>query len=283
MNWEEDKLTIVKQYYECIDVNNRELFSRLDMEISKSKDIHQLVNFIIDRLSTVWFLTMNDMLWDADIIDRSVLESFIKLNFIVYAPTDEEKQKRLNEFWNDLLEINSLKHSEHSKKHLKHFHDNLSQLAHLSLILSDKEEEELKKKWSGKDRKALEQKWSFSEILLNLIKDYKGHPFEMMIGLAHEYRMCSHIAHGDETGIKIIAERMSRTAEQRHIVHRGHFIKLLSNCLAYASWTSIIAMDFLKSDKSFFFNNHSKIELIKELEKYYQEEVFDDPDYDKYK
>lgn len=283
MNWEEDKLTIVKQYFECIDANNRELFSRLDKDISKSKSIYQLVKFIDDRLSAVWFLTINDKLWDADIIDRSVLEALIKLNFIVYAPTDEEKQKRLNEFWNDLWEINSLKHSEHSKKHLNHFPDKLSQLAHLSVILTDKEEEELKNKWNRKDRKALEQKWSFSEMLFSLIKDYKGQTFEMMIGLAHEYRMCSHIAHGDETGIGIIAERKSRPENERQIVHRGHFIKLLSNCLAYASWTSIVAMDFLNADKTFFFNNHSKIEQIKQLEKYYHEEVFNDPDYDKYK
>lgn len=283
MDWEKDKLTIVNQYYECIEANNRELFSRLDNDISKSKSIYQLVKFIDDRLSAVWFLTINDKLWDADIIDRSVLEALMKLNFIVYAPTDEEKKKRLNEFWNDLWEINSLKHSEHSKKHLKHFPDKLSQLAHLSVILTDKEEEELKSKWNRKDRKALEQKWSFSEILFSLIKDYKGQTFEMMIGLAHEYRMCSHIAHGDETGINIIAERKSRPDDQRQIVNRGHFIKLLSNCLAYASWTSIVAMDFLKADKIFFFNNHSRIEQVKDLEKYYHEEVFNDPDYDKYK
>jgi hypothetical protein len=283
MNWEEDKLTIVKLYFECIDANNRELFSRLDKDFSKSKAIYQIVKFIDDRLSAVWFLAINDMLWDADIIDRSVLESLIKLNFIVYAPTDEEKQKRLNEFWNDLWEINSLKHSEQSKKHLNQFTDKVSQLAHLSIILTDKEEEELKNKWSRKDRKALEQKWSFSEILFSLIKDYKGQPFEMMIGLAHEYRMCSHIAHGDETGINIIAERKSRPDQQKQIVHRGHFIKLLSNCLAYASWTSIVAMDFLQADKKFFFNNHSKIEQIKDIEKYYHEEVFYNPDYDKYK
>lgn len=283
MNWEEDKLTIVKQYFDCIDANNRELFSRLDNDISKSKSIYQLVKFIDDRLSAVWFLTMNDKLWDADIIDRSVLEALIKLNFIVYAPTDEEKQKRLKEFWNDLWEINSLKHSEHSKKHLNHFPDKLSQLAHLSVILTDTEEEKLKSKWNRKDRKALEQKWSFSEMLFSLIKDYKGQTFEMMIGLAHEYRMCSHIAHGDETGITIIAERKSRPVEQRQIVNRGHFIKLLSNCLAYASWTSIVAMDFIQGDKTFFFSNHSKIEQIKDIEKYYHEEVFNDPDYDKYK
>lgn len=283
MNWEQDKRAIVKQYYECIDSNNRELFLRLDKHFSESKNIYQLVKFIDDRLSTVWLLTINNKLWDADIIDRSVLEALIKLNFIVYAPSDDEQIKRLNEFWNDLWEITTLKHSEHSKMHLKHFPDKLSQLAHLSVLLTDEEEEKLRSKWNRKDRKALAQKWSFSEMLFSLMKDYKGQPFEMMIGLAHEYRMCSHVAHGDETGIGIIAERKSRPDKQREIVHRAHFIKLLSNCLAYASWTSIVSMDYLKKDKTFFFNNHAKIEKIKELEKSYQEEVFKDPSYDKFK
>lgn len=283
MDWEKDRQLIVKTYYECIDRNNQELFSRLDKHIEKSKRIYSLVKYIDERLSTVWFLTLNDKLWDADIIDRSVLEALMKLMFIVNAPDETEQNKRFQEFWNDLWEISCLKHSEQSKKQLTHYKDEVSQLAHLPLPLSEEEENILRTKWTKKERQKVEQKWSFSEILFSMARNYKGQPFEMFLGLTHEYRMCSHVAHGDETGIGIIEERKSRPTKQRNDVHIGHFLKLLSNCISYASFTAIIAMDFLQLEKNYFFENFKTLEPIKELERKYQLEVFNDPDYDKYK
>jgi hypothetical protein len=283
MNWTTDRDVIVKAYYDCINKINEELFLRLDSNIETAKPIYPLVRFIDDRLSTVWFLTLNDKLWDADIIDRSVLEVLLKLMFIANTTDDNERKIRLREYWNDLWEINCIKHSEQSKKQLIHYKDQVSQLAHFPLILTEEENQKLKQKWSKKARQKVEQKWSFSEILSSLSKNYNGQPFEMMIGLAHEYRMCSHVAHGDETGINIIEERKARKEKQRNDVHVGHFLKLLSNCLAYAAATSFAVMDYLNLDKMFFVENFMSINSIQELERKYQLEVFNDPDYDKYK
>lgn len=283
MNWEEDKIIMVSLYYDCINKNNQELFTQLNKHRERADGIYRIVSFIHDRLSAVWFLTMNDLPWDADIIDRSALEALIKLIFIVNAPNEFEQQQRLNEYWNDLWEINSIKRSEHAKSHLIHFKDTLSQLTHLSFLLPEKTEIEFKQKWNRKDRKMLEQKWSFSEMLFNLAKNYKGKPFDMLVGLAHEYRMCSHISHGDETGVGIISERKTRPTLDRETVERGHFIKLMSNCLVFSNWLSITVMDYLKEDYSFYFKNFARIEEIKEIERLYQQELFNDPLYDKYK
>lgn len=282
-NWENDRQLIIETYYNCINSNNQELFTRIGQHPEQIRRIYPIIKFIDDRLSTVWYLTTGDRLWDADIIDRSVLEVLIKLMFIVNAPDENEQTIRLREYWNDLWEISCLKHSEQSKKQILHFKDAVSQFAHLPLILNEEEEIKLRQKWSKKERQRVEQKWSFSEMLISLSGNYKGQPFEMLKGLAHEYRMCSHISHGDETGIGIIEERKSRSEKQMNDVHRAHFLKLLSNCLAYMSFTSITVMDFLKLDKGFFFKNFEGINSIKDIEKRYQLEVFNDPLYDKYK
>ena len=283
MNWLEDKNIIVSTYFNCLDKSNQKLFLILKENRERSKDIYPLVRYIADRVATVWFLTLNDKLWDADIIDRSVLENLVKLLFIVNSPTKVEQENRIDEFWNKLWEISSLKHSQHSREMVEQFKEKSAQLAHKAIILSEEQEEKLKIKWNRKDRKKLAQKWSFSEIVKDLIKNYDGQYFEMLTGLFHEYRMCSHIAHGDETGIGIIEERKSRNQKEREIVHRGHFLKLISNCLAYTSWTAITCMKFLGKDKKQFFDIHNEIEKIKHLEKIYHEEVFNDPDYDKFK
>lgn len=97
-NWIEVKEIIVSTYFDCINRNNKELLFRLDKNKSKGKDIYRIVRFITDRLYTVWLLTFNDKVWDAEIIDRSVLESLIKQIFIIQASNEEEQKERLVEF-----------------------------------------------------------------------------------------------------------------------------------------------------------------------------------------
>jgi hypothetical protein len=283
MNWEEDKNEIIPLYYDCIQKNNAELFSILISHSTKVVDIYPLAKFIIERLNTVWFLTLQDMVWDAEIIARTALESLMKFTFIATATDDSEYKIRLNEFWKDLGEINQLKQSEDSKKYLSHFMDNLSQFAHLGLVLSQSDEAKLRIKWNRKDRKMLECKWSFSEILFSLTENPKEPDFEMKVSLAYEYRMGSHVAHGDETGIGIISERASRSNEDKKVAHTAHVLKLMNTCLSYSSFLSITAMEFLKEDGSFFINNCARIEEITDLAKNYHQEVFNDPIYNKYK
>lgn len=69
----------------------------------------------------------------------------------------------------------------------------------------------------------------------------------------------------------------------KHSVHRAHFIKLLSNCRTYSSLIAIASMDFLKQDKKFFFLNNKPIDELNFLTAEYHNEVFNHPDYDKYK
>jgi hypothetical protein len=282
MSWLQDRKTIADSYKELIDHNNSMLFVKMKENHEEIKDVYPLINFTIERITTVWFLTINDLVWDADIIDRTVLESLIKLMFISNVD-GEERSKRLHEFWTDLSEINSLKQSEQAKKNLKEFSDEISQLAFSPLVLEETIEKELRAKWNRSERSRMSQKWSFSEILKSLLLNYRGKSFEMLIGLAHEYRIASHISHGDETGIGIIDERALRPENERNIAHQGHFIKLLSNCLAYATWTSLLVMDFLKEDQKQFMSNITKARRTEELEKKYQGQVFNDPDYDKYR
>lgn len=145
------------------------------------------------------------------------------------------------------------------------------------------QEEGLKMKWTKKERQRVEQKWSFNEMLNSLATSYKGNSFEMLRGLAYEYRMCSHITHGDETGVNIIEERKARIENEKNDVHRGHFLKLLSNCLSYSSFASFTIFDHLKLDKSFILENFKKITPLEPLIAKYQMEVFKDSSYDKYR
>jgi len=283
MTWLEDKELVTKRYFEAINLCNFELFGQIKKHYEEARPIFPLIEFIIERLVTVTHLTTQGCIWDAEIVHRTALETFIKFIFITSADKSEQKI-RLNEFWEELKEINRLKQSEQAKKNLTQFgHIEIMRLAHSPNVLSDEEKFMLRQKWNKSGRQKLEQKWSFSEILNSLTKNYRGKPLEMFVGLAHNYRMASHVAHGDETGILIIAEREEREQEQKDIANFAHYLRLMSDSFHYSLWTAIETMDFLSGDKKFFFELDSSLEDVKELSHKYSLKLYDDSDYDKYR
>lgn len=285
MNWSEDKLEITQKYFEVINLNNLELIAILRDHIDEVNPIYPLIEFVISRLETVTTLVIDDRIWDAEIILRSALETFTKFLFITTAEKDEQK-KRIEEYWISLAEINKLKLSEQGKKNLKHFgNSELHRLAYLPLVLSEEDENELRKKWTKSERQKVEQKWSFTEMILSISKAYEGKPLEMLITLTHSYRMSSHVMHGDETGILIIKERESRSQEEYQKAHAGHYLRLLSDCSVYCAFLGIETASFLnlKEKRQFFFKNREQLQSIDELVEKYQGKVFEDKDYDKYR
>lgn len=285
MSWEKDKDKITQKYFEAINVNNVQLFGIIKENLPKMQPILPLIEFIFSRLETVTALILDNRIWDAEIILRSALETFTKFLFITTADKDEQTI-RINEYWNSLAEINSIKQSEQAKRNLDHFGESeIHKIAYLPMILTQEEENKLRKKWTKSERQKVEQKWSFTEMIFSISKNYRGKPLEMIVALTHSYRMSSHVMHGDETGILIIRERESRSKEEYEIAMNGHYLRLLSDTFIYCAFIAIETMDFLslEQNKKFFFENQKSLDDIQELVQKYHEKVFEDPDYDKYK
>lgn len=284
MNWTEDKIEITEKHFEVININNLELIGMLRDNLDEINPLYPLIEFIITRLETVLTLAIDDRIWDAEIILRSALETFIKFLFITTADKNEQK-KRIEEYWISLAEINKLKLSEQGKKNLKLFsHSEMHQIAYLPLVLPENEESQLREKWTKSERQKVEQRWSFTEMILSISKAYEGKPLEMLVALTHSYRMSSHVLHGDETGIQIIRERESRDQEEYEKAHRGHFLRLLSDCSVYCAFLGIESANFLNLNekKQFFFKNLEKLNDVQKLIEKYQGKVFEDKDYNKY-
>jgi hypothetical protein len=283
--WEDDKQIILEKHFEVINSNNLLLFGTLKDYIVEINPILPLIEFIISRIETVTSLIINDILWDAEIILRSALETFIKLLFITTS-SGEEMEKRIHEYWYSLAEINSLAMSEQGKRNLKCFGNiELHKLAFLPLILSDENEKLLRDKWSHKKRHELEQKWSFSEMLKSISNSYNGQPMEMLLALTHSYRMSSHVMHGDELGISIIKERDNRTQEERDKADRGHFLRLISDCCTYCAFVGNESMNFLglQDKRIIFLKSMRNLDSIQDIIAKYSGKVFEDTDYDKYR
>ncbi len=285
MNWDKDKIIITERYFETINISNIELFGIIRENLDELNQVFPIIKFILSRLDTVSVLATNDRLWDAEIILRSALETFLKFMYISIS-TGDERTKRIDEYFNLLSEISSIKQSAQAKTNLEFFGESeVHRLAYSPQILDNVLEQELRNKWPKPDRQRLEQSWSFSEIIRAISRANKGKPLEMLITLTHSYRMSSHVMHGDETGVLIIEERESRSQEEKDKAKAGHYLRMLSDCSVYSSLLAIETMNFLglNDKKKFFFENQNQLNDIEELVEKYSGRVFDDPDYDKYR
>ena len=284
-NWIEDKEEITETYLEIINVINyhflfivKENFDRLNM-------VFPLAEFIMERFETVITLCINGLLWDCEIILRSTQETLVKYLYILNGDHSDVEIK-IDEYWKSLAEIQSLKMSSQAKLNVDLLDDtDFSRIAFLPLILSTPEEERLREKWPKKERSKLEQKWSFSQMILELSSDTNNITKDYIMLLTFNYRIGSHIIHGDETGIGIINERRSRETGEKLKAEQGHYLRILSDILSYSTLLSIQTMKFLKleneSDK--FIEYQNKINEISSIILKYEGRVFDDSDYDKYR
>lgn len=283
MSWLEDKQKITEAYFTAINKNNLELYRVVSLHLQEVQPIFPLLQFILSRIETVTVLTTSDKLWDAEIILRSALETFVKFTFITSADKIE-REKRLDEYWNLLAEVNAIKHSEQAKLNLKFLgHLETHNIAFTPILLPKKDENTLRSKWSKSARQKLEQKWSFTEMVASISKNYRGKPLELFTTLTHGYRMSSHVTHGDETGILIIVERNERTQEEQNVANFAHYLRLLSDSNVYCAFVAVETMNYLNLDNNFFFKNQEILKEIDSLTEKYHNNLFEDPLYTKFR
>lgn len=284
-DWIQDKEVITETYLEIINTINYHFLFIAKENFDRLKIVFPLVEFIMERFETVITLCINGLLWDCEIILRSTQETFVKYLYILNGE-ESDFDIKIDEYWKSLAEVQSLKMSSQAKLNLELLKDSdFSEIAFLPLVLSTEEEERLKIKWPKKERSKLENKWSFSQMILELSSEKNNITRDNIMLFTFNYRMGSHIIHGDETGIGIISERRSRTAEEKLKAEQGHYLRIFSDILSYSTLLAIQTTEFLKlnNEGEIFFKFQKKINEISNLILKYEGRVFDDSDYDKYK
>jgi hypothetical protein len=115
------------------------------------------------------------------------------------------------------------------------------------LILTQEEEATLRTKWPKKQRQALEQKWSFSEIIRTSESYMKATTGKGILRTAAwNYGLSSHLIHADETGISVIGDRKHRPPIEQDKLTIAHAARMLSDYLAFMGMTSLAMRYALK-------------------------------------
>jgi hypothetical protein len=124
------------------------------------------------------------------------------------------------------------------------------------LAMSEQEQDVHRAKWTKRERKALEQKWAFAEMVKALENEgIGGHRLPYLVNLTHSYGVASHLLHADQMAISLTADRESRAAETREILASLHFAEMstrqvailisLSHCAAYTLGKTVQLQEYV--------------------------------------
>lgn len=211
------------------------------------KGLHPTVRHVLAQLYISCHLTNESTLllirvnkeWDAEILNRSVMEGCAKFAYITEGNMDSILRKS-EEYWFIQPHMQDFSRHLRAKTVMDTEQINTDMYAQSigDLILEDDEIQEMKDKISKRDRKLLNQKWSFPEIIkyLSASQDVGLSMFKV---LEHGYGIGSHLMHKDGAGVGMVWDRALRSPERRQAVTGGHIARLISDA---CTWSQIKAL-----------------------------------------
>jgi hypothetical protein len=205
------------------------LFSRYGTEpLMITGTLKNLFWYLSSRSQTVSFLISYGYSWDAEIILRSFYEAAAKIVFICFAD-EAEKLNLINEFWHELGPIGDRK-SAHKAKFAEQIQKKESVSASIFAMLQDSRVFDFVVDGSKAERKRLEQKWSFSEIIESLERQAtQGIPLKGIKSLLHIYGMASHLIHADKHAMDLMHDRATRPIEELKTLEASHAARIMTD------------------------------------------------------
>lgn len=220
-------------------------------------------------------LARNGKEWDADIINRTIIEGVVKYIYMLHGKKEETIEKA-KEYWKILPDYTSIRRSEKAKSFLDacEGYDKPEWRAIQDLILTDDQILELRNGTNKKERNLLDQKWSFSNIVNQFaLGEDKG--LRSIAHLAHTYGMSSNLIHKDGDGIGMVWERYTREPKNQYAVTLGHMARILSDICTFAQLKTLFLHKHCGEDYGFMKdidkNYDSLFTEFKEAGKYFNE------------
>ncbi|AIW40950.1 DUF5677 domain-containing protein [Paenibacillus polymyxa] len=208
---------------------------------NKDLDISENHRYVLKQLPVSCQLTSesslvliaNLRLWDNEMLLRSIMEGTIKFVHLTLG-TNEERESKINEFWEVLPAISEIKRTKRAKALVDSLPEPLnSDMVFIKdVILDDEIMEELEKRYPRKFRKEVEQRWSYSEI----VKELSQHPlYSNLNGMFHSYGIGSQLIHQDANAINLLIDHNSRSADRREAKELAHGCRQISDIITFAA------------------------------------------------
>jgi hypothetical protein len=200
-----------------------------DQKTLTTETLRVLSSYSLDRSRGAYCLLVNGLVWDAEIVLRSVYECFAKIMLIAHHK-GEPAQAIVQEFWNDLSAIYDRKGAERSYP-AENLAGQEDDDARVFRALRDEALFSLDPVGIKPTRKQVEQRWSFSGIIDALTR--KGGIGEVLglDALGHAYSMSSHLAHASPKAFDLMEDRSLR-GEDLQALEVSHVCRILSDMVS---------------------------------------------------
>lgn len=187
--------------------------------------------------------------WDAAILQRSVMEGTVRFIYLLQGEGDLDD--KFDEFSSALEDIAWLRLTRKVHSFLDALGDRKldegSQKTLESMVLHASEIEQLSEKYNKRDRRQIENKWSFGKLLQNLVSaDIL--PVQVAADFQLRYLKSSQSIHGNPLGLASFYERAHRVEPNRSwatYAHAAEIAKILRDLCLYRLYATHV---FLKSD-----------------------------------
>jgi hypothetical protein len=155
-----------------------------------------------------------------------------------------ERQSLAEEYWEGFSEINEPRTAQKAKHAEDLFREKDRFSAQIFSVLQDVRLFKIKSSLNKKNRKTIEQKWSFSQIIEHLSDQHaRAKPVAHIKSLLHIYGMASHLAHADRSALDLMIDRAARGANERLILEQSHACRIFSDQV----WLSFFSAEVLRT------------------------------------
>lgn len=200
--------------------------------------------------------------WDADIINRSVMEGTIKYVFLMNGESTDVQTKAF-EYWEQLPNYAAIKHHERASSFLSEIAnpDAPEWIPFKKLLLTEQEIDAYRNGANRADRKKLEQKWSFSEITRSFNAS-QSEGLHLLVHLAHGYGMSSHLIHKDGDGVGMVWERYGRNEHEQFAVKLGHCARIISDICSFSKLRLFQLLKFCNQQTDIIYKTETRYQLL---------------------
>jgi hypothetical protein len=190
--------------------------------------LYRLNGYCAMLSQTVLQMTLNDIVWECEILMRTISEGTIKLLYIC-GDTNTIGEK-IQQYSEELSDYSINKDSTRAMTYVEKV-EGLDDVHKHTYLTLDKFTVDLEK--TRKERKQTEQRWSFLEMLNQIEK--MSMPFvDKITALAYGYGLSSHFVHADFEAIGLIWDRINREEKEQELLHNAHKSRFMGDMLTMA-------------------------------------------------
>ena len=191
-----------------------------------------LYQYFLDRSGSVITLLANRLDWDAEIVLRTCYECAFKVLRIALA-SSREQVKLVQEFWGPVGESANRRAARKAVFAEAVFPETCQAPRDVFQLLQDPKVFPTGPGLTREDRRRLERKWSFFEIVEALAEcRLKGRKIHNIRSFLHVYGMASHLVHSDCKALDLVTDRTLREPDELTLLEDAHVARIATDVVS---------------------------------------------------